>query len=375
MNAGTVTDNDAPADGASAATAAQSVTALCRLRWRGVLAVVLAVPALMLSGSALAQTVGEFYAGRQVKFVVGSAGGGGYEFYSRLLARYLSKHLSGQPLFVVQSMPGAAGMVAANYLYNIAPRDGSEMGMVGRAVGTQPLIDPKDPGPRYVATRFNWIGTPQQEVGLVLVRSSSPIRTIEDLTRHELVVSGTSAAAPPSYYPRLLNKLLGTRFKVVEGYKSSQSALLALERGEVDGHTSGSSAAPIRERIKPWIAEGKVRVVAQIGLVPDPEFPGAPVIGNLARQDIERRILEVLLSQQVMAWPLVMPPDVPTARVAAMRAAFDAAMADQDFIADAAKQKLMLNPASGRDIHDLLERVYRTPQDVLDRLVSLSDRG
>src|SRR5262245_56421512 len=144
---------------------------------------------------ARAQSVKDFYTGRQIKFVVGSAGGGGYEFYSRLLGRYMSRHLPGNPLFVVQSMPGAGGMVSANYLYNIAQRDGSEMGMVGRAVGTQPLLDPKDPGPRYVATKFNWIGTPQQEVGLVLVRTASTVRTIEDLRKQELVVSGTSAAA------------------------------------------------------------------------------------------------------------------------------------------------------------------------------------
>ena len=263
-------------------------------------------------------------------------------------------------------MPGAGGMIAANYLYNIAPRDGSEMGMVGRAVGTQPLLDPKDPGPRYVATKFNWIGTPQKEVGLVLVRTSSPIRTLADLRTHELVVSGTSAAAPPSYYPRLFNKLLGTKFKVVDGYKSSQNALLALERGEVDGHSSGSSAAPIRERIRPWIREGKVRVVAQIGLTQDAEYPDAPLILDLAPQAIERQILEVILSQQVMAWPVVMPPDVPADRVEAMRDAFDAAIVDPDFIADAAKQKLIINPVSGEKIHELLEQVYATPKDILD---------
>ena len=347
--------------------------------WRPGRATTVAFVALALAavncGGAAAQSLEEFYSGRQIKFVVGSAGGGGYEFYSRLLGRYMSKYLPGNPTFVVQSMPGAAGMIAANYLYNIAPRDGSEMGMVGRAVGIQPLIDPKDPGPRYVATKFNWIGTPQKEVGLVLVRTSSPIRTLDDLTRHELVVSGTSAAAPPSYYPKLLNKLLGTKFKVVEGYKSSQTALLALERGEVDGHTSGSSAAPIRERIRPWIQEGKIRVVAQIGLALDPEYPDAPLVMDLARQDIDRQILAVILSQQFMAWPIAMPPDVPAARVAAMRAAFDAAIVDPNFIDDAAKQKLMLNPASGKEIHELLDRVYQTPKEILDRLVSLSDRG
>lgn len=324
---------------------------------------------------AMAQSVEEFYSGRQIKFVVGSAGGGGYELYSRLLGRYMSRHLPGKPLFVVQMMPGAGGVISANHLYNVAARDGSEMGMVGSVVGTLPLITPKDSVLRYTATKFNWIGTPQREIGLVLANASSPIRTLADLTRHELVVSGTSIGGGPSYFPVLFNKLLGTRFKVVVGYKGSQEALLAMERGEVDGHVSGSSAAPLRERIRPWIKEGKVRVVGLIGLTKDSEFSEAPLVVELAQQPIERQILEVIFSQQTTAWPIVMPPGVPAERVEAMRAAFDASVVDPDFIAEAAKQKLMLNPMSGRQIHELLESVYQTPQQILDRVVELSERG
>jgi len=236
----------------------------------------------LVSVSAHAEPVEEFFSGRQIKFVVGSAGGGGYESYSRLLIPYLSRHLPGHPLFVLQEMPGAAGMVAANYLYNIARHDGSEIGMVGRGVGIEPLLDPKDRGPRYVAAKFNWIGTPQQEVGLVLVRSSSPIATMQELKTHELIVSGTTSAAAPSYYPRLMNRALGTRFKVVEGYKSSQEALLALERGEVDGHCSGSSSATLRARMEPLVSAGKVEILAQIGREKDPDYPDIPLILDLA---------------------------------------------------------------------------------------------
>ena len=151
-----------------------------------------------------AETLEQFYSGKQIKFVVGSAGGGGYEAYSRLLIPYLTRHLAGHPLFVMQEMPGAGGMVAANYLYNIARQDGSEIGMVGRGTGIEPLLDPKDQGPRYIATRFNWIGTPQQEVGLVLMRLPSAIARMEELRTHELIVSGTTSGAAPSYYPRLV---------------------------------------------------------------------------------------------------------------------------------------------------------------------------
>jgi tripartite-type tricarboxylate transporter receptor subunit TctC len=324
---------------------------------------------------ARAETVEQFYSGKQIKFVVGSAGGGGYEAYSRLLIPYLTRHLPGHPLFVMQEMPGAGGMVAANYLYNIARQDGSEIGMVGRGTGIEPLLDPRDKGPRYLATKFNWIGTPQQEVGLVLMRLPSPIARMEDLRSHELIVSGTTSAAAPSYYPRLMNKVLGTRFKVVDGYKSSQEALLALERGEVDGHCSGSSSAPLRGRIAPWIEAGKVKILAQIGREKDPDYPDVPLILDLAANPADRQIMELALAQQVMAWPIVAPPGIPADRVNALREAFDATMQDPDFLAEAMRQKVIINPVSGAKIAALLDRIYALPKDLLDRVASLSEKN
>jgi tripartite-type tricarboxylate transporter receptor subunit TctC len=342
---------------------------------RCVIALCAAAALCTVAPPARAEPVEEFFAGKQIKFVVGSAGGGGYESYSRLLIPYLSRHLPGHPTFVMQQMPGAAGMVAANYLYNIARRDGSELGMVGRGVGIEPLLDPKDPGPRYVAAKFNWIGTPQQEVGLVLMRLPSPIAGMQDLKTHELIVSGTTAASAPSYYPRLMNGLLGTRFKVVEGYKSSQEALLALERGEVDGHCSGSSSAPLRARMDPLVSAGKVKILAQIGREKDPDYPDIPLILDLAVTPADRQILELVLTQQVMAWPVVAPPGVPAERIKALRDAFEAAMADPDFLAEAASQKVIINPVSGEKIAALLDRIYAMPKDVLDRVAALSQRN
>lgn len=328
--------------------------------------------AVLLTGPAGAQSVQEFYAGKQLKFVVGSAGGGGYEVYSRLVARHMTRHLPGNPIFVVQAMPGAAGIIAANYLYNLAAKDGSELGMVGRATGTQPLLDPKDTGPRYEALKFNWIGSPQQEVGLVMARTSSAVKSLADLHTHELVVSGTSPASPPSYYPRLFNKLLATRFKVVDGYKSSQEALLAMERGEVEGHSSGSSAAPVRAKANPLVADGTIRIIAQIGMARDPEYPQVPLILDLARSTEERQILELVLTQQAMAWPIVAPPGVPADRVQALRLSFDKAIADPELLAEAKREKLVINPISGVELHKLLERVYATPPALLERTVALS---
>jgi tripartite-type tricarboxylate transporter receptor subunit TctC len=329
----------------------------------------------LLSATARAEPVDEFFAGKQIKFVIGSAGGGGYDAYSRLIIPYLSRHLPGHPLFVIQEMPGAAGMVAANYLYNIARHDGSEIGMVGRGVGIQPLLDPRDKAPRYVAAKFNWIGTPQQEAGLVFMRLPSPIATMADLKTHELIVSGTTSAAAPSYYPRLMNNLLGTRFKVVEGYKSSQEALLALERGEVDGHCSGSSSAPLRARMEPLVDAGKVKIIAQLGREKDPDYPDVPLILDLAATPADRQVLELAFIQQVMAWPIVAPPGVPADRIKALRDAFEATMRDPDFLAEAARQKVIINPVSGEKISSLIDRIYALPKDVLDRVAAVSERN
>jgi tripartite-type tricarboxylate transporter receptor subunit TctC len=340
--------------------------------WKlSIVGLVVAATGLFQVWTAHAQSVEQFYSGKQVKFFVGSTPGTGYDVYARLVARFMSKHLPGQPTFITPSMPGAGGVILANYLYNIAPRDGSEIAMLPRGAATQPLLDPKDSGPKYVATRFNWIGTPQQEVGLLIVRQPSPIKSIADAKTHELILAGTSAVSPSSYYPKVINKLLGTKFKIVEGYKSSQEAFLALDRGEVEGLLSGSSSGALRARIAPWIKEGKVQVVAQIGLEKDRDYVDVPLIMEFAATSDERRVMELVFTQQLMAWPISAPPEIPPDRVKALREAFDATMKDPEFLAEAARQKLVINPVSGGKIAELLDRVYATPQELLDRVTAL----
>jgi tripartite-type tricarboxylate transporter receptor subunit TctC len=327
---------------------------------------------LFPSGGAQAQSVEQFYTGKQVKFFIGSNAGTGYDSYARLVGRFMTMHLPGHPVFLMMNMPGAGGVIVSNHLYNIAAKDGSEIGMLPRGAATQPLLEPKDTSPKYVATKFNWIGTPQQEVGLLLVRQPSPVQSIADVKTRELILASTSSISPSSYYPKLMNKLLGTKFKVVEGYKSSQESLLALERGEVEGHSSGSSSGPLRERIAPWLKEGKVKVIAQIGLEKDSHFPDVPLIMDLATTTAERQVMELVFAQQLMAWPISAPPGVPTDRVQALRDAFDATMKDPEFLAEAARQKVLINPVSGTKIAELLDRIYATPQEVLDRVAGLS---
>lgn len=326
-----------------------------------------------LATSAQAQAIEHFHAGKQLKVIIGGGTGGGYDFYGRLLGQYIARHLPGKPTMVPTGMPGAGGIVAANYLYNVAPRDGSEIGIVGRAVSTQPLIAPNDKGPKYIATKFNWLGTPTQEVGVLVMRLPSKIRTLQDLREQELIVSGTSAAAPPSFYPLIMNKLFGTKFKVVSGYEGSQPALLAMERGEVEGHLASSVALPVRERITPWIKAGTAAILAQIGIEKDPKNGDAPLILDLARSTIERRVMELILAQQVTAWPFLAPPELPPDRVKALRAAFDAAVADREFLAEAEKLKLEIRPMGGEQIQDFLVQLYQSPKEILDRVSALSE--
>jgi tripartite-type tricarboxylate transporter receptor subunit TctC len=339
---------------------------------RGALALVV----LAASASAsFGQSVEDFYKGRQVKYILGSAGGGGYDAYTRTVTRHMGKHIPGNPTFVIQNMPGAGGVVAANYLYNVSPRDGSEIGMTGRASAIEALINPADRSIKFVATKFNWIGTPQQEIGMLLVWQPSPIKTLADLKKHPLTVSSTGRAAATSVYPRLMNNMFGTKFKVVEGYKSSQESLFAMEKGEVAGHSSGGSSSAFRNRVDPWVKEGKVKILLQIGMEKDSAYPDVPLITDMATNDDERKILELVLVQQVMGRPILAPPGVPADRVKALRAGFDATMKDPGFLADARKQKLEVNPVGGAQLNKMLDRVYATPKNITARVAELLNKN
>ena len=338
------------------------------------LACALLVGTVAVASTAQAQSVEQFYKGKQIKFMLGSAGGGGYDAYSRVITRYMGKHIPGNPSFVVQNMPGAGGLVAANYIYNVAPKDGSEIGMTGRAAAIEALINPADKSVKFEATKFNWIGTPQQETGILLVSTKTPVRTLEDLKKHELTASSTGRAAATSVYPRLLNNMFGTKFKVIEGYKSSQEGLFALERGEVSAHSSGGSSSAFRNRVDPWVKDGKIIMLLQLATEKDPAYPNLPLVTEMARNDAERQILELVLVQQVMGRPVLAPPNMPADRVKALRDAFDATMKDPDFLAECDKQQLEVNPVGGARLNAMLERVYQTPKAVIDQVTELLNK-
>jgi tripartite-type tricarboxylate transporter receptor subunit TctC len=329
------------------------------------------VGAAALAAPGSAEPIADFYKGRHMDLTISGSAGGGYDQYARILAKHMPRHILGEPSLTVKNMVGAEGIKAANFLYSIAPRDGSMMGGLQRNAALVLLYDPTNKGVQYEAREFNWIGTPQQEIGIMVVSTRKPVKTVEDLKAVELTVASTARNAPTSVYPRMLNALYGAKFKVIEGYEGSQTGLLAVERGEVDGYVSGGSSAPLRARYEPWLADGKARVIMQMGMTRDPAYPDAPTAIEAMTDPAAKQMFQIAFTEQVMGRPFLFPPKVPAERVKAFRDAFDATMKDETFLADAKAQKIEIDPVGGEAIAALLDRVYATPPDVVGKLREL----
>ena len=319
-----------------------------------------------MSGAAAAQG-GGFYAGKTIEVIVSVSAGGGYDSYARLLARHMGRFIAGNPTFVVQNMPGAGGVRAANHLYNISSKEGTVIGMITRELPLLPLLEPNNTGPRFDARRFGWIGSPQQEAGLFILHARSGVSNLGELTQKELPVSSTGAGTAPSVFPRVLSDVFGWRFKIIEGFPGSQEALQAIETGDVDGHLSGGSSAAFRARIQPWVDAKQARVMLQMGFRKDPAFPEAPLAFDLASRETDRQLLELVLTPQLMGRPLLAPPDIPAERLEILRTAFNMAMKDEQLLAEAQKQALEIQPVEGVEISKVLDKVYGASPDLIAR--------
>ena len=328
--------------------------------------------ALVSATHATAQSVAEFYRGKRITLVTSASVGGGYDQYARLLAKHMQRHIPGEPTIVVQNMVGAEGLRAANFLYNVAPQDGTVIGGLSRNTGLARFYDFNNAGIQFDVRKFHWLGSPQQEIGLFILSTKSGLGSIEDLKQREVTVSSTARNSPSSIYSRILNAAIGTKLRPIEGYDGSQACLMALERGEVDGHVSGGSSAPFRARIAPWLKHGDAKVIMQMGMARDAAFADVPTALEIMRSPADRQLFEIAFSEQVMGRPFVLPPGVPADRIAALRSAFDAAMKDTAFLDDATLQHAEIDPVSGQEINALLERVYAAPPDVVARIRELA---
>lgn len=320
--------------------------------------------ALFAVGTAEAQSVEGFYKGKRLRLVVGGSAGGGYDTYARAFVRHYVRYIPGQPSVVVQNMQGAGGVLATNFIASGAvPKDGSVFATSLRTVATAPLLDPK--GTKYDANKLNWIGSLANEVSICVSWHTSPVKTFADAQKQELIV-GASNGNDTEIFPAVFNNLLGTKFKIVVGYVAV-GINVAMERGEVAGRCAWSWSSLLSQR-PDWVRDRKINVLVVASNKRHPDIPSSvPLITDFARNDADRRLLEIFFLPQVMGRPYFLPDGVPAERVAALRKAFDDTVKDPAMAADFKRLKLELSPVPGEEIQAMLARVYATPPEVVAR--------
>jgi tripartite-type tricarboxylate transporter receptor subunit TctC len=324
---------------------------------------------LCAATSAYAQTdaaLESFYKGSQIRLISEAGPGSGYTAWARLIGQYLGRHLPGQPSVVVQSMGGAGGLIASNYMYSVASRDGREIAALSREAPGLSLI--AAPGVRYDARKFNWLGSPTSETNVCFVNKDAPVRSLQDLRSKELVLGTDGAGSGMHIYPAALNALVNTRLRTIDGYSDTGAVLLAIDRGEVQG--ACISAATAFQARGDALRSGRLRLILQGALEPDPRFPNVPFVLDLATNDEQRQALRFLYSAETFGRPYVAPPGVPAERVAALHKAFSDTFADPQFLADAARQRFDMRPISGAEMTALIEDMARTPKAVIKRVAA-----
>jgi tripartite-type tricarboxylate transporter receptor subunit TctC len=327
------------------------------------LRVLLAALLTLAAAPAHAQGVEQFYAGKTINLVIGFDAGGGYDIYGRLLSRHMSQHIPGHPSIVVQSMPGAGSQRAAIWLYNVAPKDGSAIGTFGRQMGITPLITANA---QFDGTKFNWLGSITNEVSLCITWQTAAVKTWDDMLKTQVTMGGDGPGADPDVFANLYKNVFDAKIKLVSGYHGTTPLVLAMERGEVEGFC-GYSWSTIKSKHQLWLRDKKINMIVQAALKKEPDIPQVPLALDLAKNDEQRQIMKLFLTSQETARPFAAPPGVPAERVAALRAAFDATVKDAEFLAEAKKLNLDVNPLAGKTIDQLLAELYATPKSVLEK--------
>jgi tripartite-type tricarboxylate transporter receptor subunit TctC len=316
------------------------------------------------------EDVAAFYRGKQLRMVVGTGPGGGYDLFARAVARHIANHIPGNPTVIVQNQAAAGGLVMVNQLYSLGPKDGTVIAAPINGIPTAPLLEPA--AARFDAAKLNWIGSTNRETYVAYAWHTAGVRSLADLMQRELIVGATAAGTTLVDFPLVTNKFLGTKFKVVRGYDSTPQINVAMERGEVEG-IGGIGWQSLKTQIPQWITEKKITVIAQYGLHRDPELALAPTMLELAKTDADRQALTMMFARTEYGRPYFAPPDVPAARVEALRRAFDATMKDPGFIADAAQLQLELSPATGEEVQALVAKLAGTPADIAARVRAALD--
>jgi tripartite-type tricarboxylate transporter receptor subunit TctC len=320
---------------------------------------------LVPTAPAAAQPVADFYRGRTITISVGLSVGGGYDLHARVLARYLGKHVPGAPAILVKNAPGAGGLTLVNSLYSALARDGTELATFERGILLEPLLDTNQA--RFDPLRFSWIGSTDNDASTCLSWHTSAVKTMDDVMRQELIVGGTGSTAIANTFPRVLNAVLGTKFRVIPGYPGANDALLAMERGETQGFCSLGFAT--LEAIRPgWMRDRKVNIFVQLALQKSSEHPEVPLALDFAKSEADRQAIALIVSPNLFARPFAAPPGVPAERIEALRKAFDATVADPDFLAEAKARGLHIDLVTGVELDAALRRIYATPKEIVTRV-------
>jgi tripartite-type tricarboxylate transporter receptor subunit TctC len=313
--------------------------------------------------SVSAQTVEQFYKGKTVNIYIGYGPGGGYDFFGRLVARHLGRHIPGQPNVIPQNMPGAGSLRAANYVYNVAPKDGTALGIVTQTVSLEEAFG--TPGVQYKADKFNWIGRATSNVDMMLTWKTAKVKTIEDAKKIETPVAGTGAGSPAEFMPKVFNSVIGTKFKVITGYDGSTSGLLAMEKGEVDGATTSWNT--IKTSHQDWLKDKSINLIVQYTPDRHKELQDLPDMVELGTTAEQKQILALYASGAVVGRSIFASPGIPAERVKALRDAFTAMTKDPVFLADVEQTKAEFDPMSGEDLQKVIEEAAKIPAEAREK--------
>jgi len=324
-----------------------------------------AFAAVTMLGFALPAAAQDFYAGKQLTLICGAAVGGGYDALARLLARHLNKHIPGNPTIVVQNQPAAGSLVTTNQIYGNAPKDGTVIALIQRGMLTSKLINPSQT--RFEVEKLSWLGSMASEIGVALSWHTAPVKTAKELFEKELIVGG-HAGVDPEMTPRLYNAVLGTKFKIILGYNGTADIGLAIERGEVQGIGDWSWSS-LKKQKPNWIREKQINVLLRSGLKNLPDLPDVPNALDFAKTESDRKVLELFFTQKTAARPVIAPPGIPADRLKILRTAFAALAQDREFLADAEKSNLDVDPMTGEEVDKIVDLIAAAPPDVVDRYI------
>jgi tripartite-type tricarboxylate transporter receptor subunit TctC len=308
------------------------------------------------------ESVADFYKGKTITLSVGYSPGGAYDGVARILARYMRQYIPGNPTIIVKNAPGAGTLSLTNQLYNVAPRDGTQFGIIARGMAMEPLI--RQSNTLFDSTKFTWLGNAANEVSLCVTYEGSSVKTWQDALREPFTVAGNGSGSDPDVFANVLRNLFGVKDRLITGFLGTAEISLAMERGEVDGRC-GWSWTSIKAEKGAWVTEKKLNHIVQLALEKAADLPDVPLVLDAAQTERQRQILKLIFSRQTMGRPFVAPPEIPPERRDALRTAFDQTMKDPGFLADADKSKIEINPVSGAAIDALIAELYRSPPKVL----------